>query len=89
MTNKIIMPPVLDRFDHIHVYVTDRAAAEKWYSTVLGFSRKKELEMWAVPHGPLMLQNESGSVVLALFEQPRQATRSTIAFGVSGSVFMD
>lgn len=82
------MPPGLDRFDHIHVYVTDRSAAERWYTDVLGFRRKAELESWAVPRGPLMLQNEPGTVVLALFEQPTQLNRSTIAFGVSGSTFV-
>jgi len=81
------MIPGIQRFDHIHVYVTDRMASETWYRDVLGFVRKDALESWAVPHGPLMLQNPTGEVMLALFEQPGQASRSTIAFGVSGNEF--
>jgi len=81
------MIPGLQRFDHVHVYVSDRTASEAWYREVLGFGRKKELETWALPHGPLMLQDPTGTIMLALFEQPGQASRSTIAFGVSGSEF--
>jgi catechol-2,3-dioxygenase len=81
------MTPELDRFDHIHVYVSNRPAAEKWYHDVLRFRRKTELESWAVPHGPLMLQNSSGSIALALFEKSPLMNQSTIAFGVSGESF--
>jgi len=84
-----MMFPKIERVDHIHIYVADRAAAEQWYRDVLGFRRKKELEVWAVPHGPLMLQNPAGSVVLALFEKAVQANRSTIAFGVTGNDFLE
>ena len=81
--------PKLDRFDHVHVCVTDRPASEKWYGEVLGFRRKKELESWAVSHGPLMLQNDTGSVVLALFQKAPQSSQSTIAFGVNGETFKE
>ena len=79
----------LDRVDHIHVYVPDRPAAEKWYRDVLGFQRNAKLEEWAVPHGPLMLCNESGSVMLSVFERPIEPNRAVIAFGVSGNEFME
>lgn len=29
-------PSPLERIDHIHVFVADRAAAEPWYADVLG-----------------------------------------------------
>src|SRR5690606_34709281 len=82
------MTPALEAFDHVHVYVADRAAAEKWYRDVLGFRRKKELEAWAVPHGPLMLESDNGSIVLALFQQKEaQPNRSVIALRISASSF--
>lgn len=81
----------IDRLDHIHVYVKDRAAAEEWYGRVLGLRRKPELESWAVPHGPLMLQTANEAVVLALFQRETGAAgnSSTIALGVSGAAFRE
>ena len=81
------MPPQIEAFDHIHVYVADRAAAESWYRRVLGFARSKELEFWAPNGGPLTLQNGSGSVHLALFERSREKNRATIALRVNGEQF--
>jgi catechol-2,3-dioxygenase len=81
------MPPPLDAFDHVHVYVQDRAAAERWYARVLGLSRTPELVFWAVDGGPLTLQNESGSIHIALFEQTVMPCRSTIALRVPGAAF--
>jgi catechol-2,3-dioxygenase len=74
-------------FDHVHVFVADRPAAERWYQRVLGLRRSPELEHWAVDGGPLTLQDETGAVHIALFERPHQACRSTIALRVSGPDF--
>ena len=82
------MPPMLERIDHIHIFVADRAASERWYLDVLGFSRAPELAFWALDGGPLTLQDTSGSVHLALFEQPPQPCRSTIALAVSEAEFI-
>lgn len=82
------MVPSLNNIDHIHVYVQDRAAAEAWYAQVLGFSRVPELEFWAPDDGPLTIQNESGSIHIALFERERIECRSTIAFSTSASEFL-
>lgn len=79
----------LDRVDHIHIYVTDRVAAEKWYHDVFGLDRYAKLEEWASPQGPLMLCNDCGSVMLALFERPAEPNRAVIAFGVSGQEFVN
>jgi catechol-2,3-dioxygenase len=81
------MPPEIEAFDHIHVYVADRAAAEQWYRQVLGFARTPELAVWAPGGGPLTLQNTSGSVHLALFERPRRDNRATIALRVNAAQF--
>jgi catechol-2,3-dioxygenase len=76
------MIPAFQRVDHIHVHVTDRAAAEAWYASVLGFSRIPELEFWA-SDGPLTITDASGTVHLALFERPPAQSRSTIALAAS------
>ena len=81
------MPPEIDAFDHIHVYVTDRAAAEAWYRQVLDFTRMQEFAVWASDGGPLTLQNTSGSIHLALFERPREKNRATIALRVNAAQF--
>ena len=81
------MAPALLGFDHVHVFVQDRAAAERWYAAVLGLQRSRELEFWAADGGPLTLQDGPGTVHLALFERPRQKCRSTIALRVSGREF--
>ena len=79
--------PQLNRIDHVHVYVSDRAAAVQWYEAVLGLRIQKEFKFWAVDGGPLTLENETGSVHLAIFESTKPPS-STIAFGVNGEQFM-
>lgn len=81
-------PPAVRSVDHIHVYVADRAAAERWYERVLGFTRIKEFEFWATDGGPLTIQNREGTVHLALFERPAEKCRSTIALGVGADEFI-
>lgn len=81
------MMPKIDRIDHIHVFVSDRVAAEHWYERVLGFRRVPELEFWAVNGGPLTLSNSEGTVHIALFERPSQPNHATIAMAVSGESF--
>tara|TARA_B100000795_G_scaffold180821_1_gene136967 strand:+ start:285 stop:671 length:387 start_codon:yes stop_codon:yes gene_type:complete len=70
--------------DHIHIHVNNRIKAEKWYQTVLGFSRIKELEFWAEGGGPLTLKNEADSIHLALFEN-REIQNTIVAFKISAS----
>ncbi|REC95299.1 VOC family protein [Kushneria indalinina] len=82
------MPPSLDRIDHIHVYVADRTAAERWYQRVLGLERVAALAFWAdEPGGPLIIADSTGAVCLSLFERAHAPCRSTIALGVSGEQF--
>ena len=82
------MHPPLQRFDHIHVYVADRAAAEIWYAKVLGFTRMKEFEFWAEGAGPLTLSDRSNAIHIALFERPKEKCRSTIALAASAEDFL-
>ena len=82
------MPPTLDRFDHIHIYVADRVASERWYADVLRLSRVPELAFWAANGGPLTIANTNGSIHLALFERPAQPCRSTIALAVGAGSFV-
>ena len=82
------MAPVLDRIDHVHVYVADREASERWYESVLGFIRIPELAFWSPEGGPLTIGNPSGSVHIALFERPAEKCRSTVAFGASATEFL-
>jgi catechol-2,3-dioxygenase len=82
------VPTLLD-VDHVHVYVNDRAAAERWYGDVLGLRRVEELELWATDRGPLTIANPSGTVHIALFERPAQVQKrhSTIALSVTARDF--
>ena len=82
------MAPNLTGIDHVHVFVSDRVAAEDWYGRALGFKRVPHLASWAAGDGPLTLANESGNTHLALFEKPRKECRSTIALGCSSAEFL-
>ena len=83
------MAPSIERIDHIHVFVSDRKRAERWYQEVLGLGRAPELAVWAAePGGPLALTNTAGTFHLALFERPPQPCRSTIALAVGKDDFL-
>lgn len=82
------MSPSLQRIDHVHIYVSDRSAAELWYQTVLGFARMEELAFWAMDGGPLMIADASDAIHLALFERPAQSRHATISFAVTAENFI-
>ena len=81
------MLPRINFIDHIHVYVADRTAAERWYEKTLGFTPVKELKFWSPGGGPLTIQNPEGTVHLALFERTPEKCHSTIALGVDAEEF--
>lgn len=81
--------PRLDDIDHIHVYVADREAAQRWYAEVLGLAPVDHLREWAADGGPLTIGNPGGSIHIALFERPAQACRSTIALSCGATAFVD
>jgi catechol-2,3-dioxygenase len=80
--------PRLRGIDHLHVHVSARAAAERWYARVLGLARVPELAHWAEDGGPLTLADRSGSVHLALFERPAQGRHATLALTVDAAAFL-
>jgi NAD(P)-dependent dehydrogenase (short-subunit alcohol dehydrogenase family)/catechol 2,3-dioxygenase-like lactoylglutathione lyase family enzyme len=80
--------PPLVGVDHLHVYVQDRAAAERWYADVLGLHRVESLAGWAADGGPLTLADAAARVHLALFERPPQPNRATIALGADADAFI-
>jgi len=83
------MPPSIDRIDHIHVLVSDRNRAERWYLEALGLRRVPGLEFWALESGgPLTISNAAGTVHLALFERAPQPCRSTVAMAVGKDDFL-
>ncbi len=67
--------------DHVHIYVRDRAAAARWYGTVLGLRRDRRFAAWAREvGGPLTLTAADGITHVALFEDERRAGHgSTVA----------
>jgi NAD(P)-dependent dehydrogenase (short-subunit alcohol dehydrogenase family)/catechol 2,3-dioxygenase-like lactoylglutathione lyase family enzyme len=80
-------PPLIG-VDHLHVFVQDRAAAERWYADVLGLRRVEALAHWAADGGPLTLADAADRVHLALFERPSQPNRATIALGTDAAGFI-
>ena len=82
------MKPKLKNIDHIHIFVTDRQEALKWYENVLGLKPKRNLLFWAKT-GPLTIGNEEGSVHIALFEGETNENRSVIAFNTDGEEFIN
>ncbi len=83
------MAPTLQAFDHIHIHVADRDAAERWYAEVLGLARSKALEFWAQDGGPLTLENPQGTVHIALFQRPAPCHRTTVALRVGAKQLGD
>lgn len=81
------LPPPIDRIDHVHLFVHDRATATAWYAHVLGLTPVAHLVHWAADGGPSVIADARGAVHLALFERPPLPCRSTIAFGVSAGDF--
>ena len=82
------MMPAMTGIDHIHVYVASWAQAEQWYKDVLGFEGVDAYMSWAVPGGPLTLENADGNVHLALFERENHEGSTAIAFGATGEEFL-
>jgi len=82
------MTPKLKKIDHVHVYVSNREAAVKWYADVLGMNPIKAFLSWAQDGGPLTLEDSNGGVHLALFERDNPASISTVAFGTNGKQFI-
>jgi catechol-2,3-dioxygenase len=80
------------QIDHLELLVPNRDAAQAWYGEWLGFVAMSEHAEWA-QDGPLMLTNDGGITMLALFTGSGrgrdEASKSTgwrrIAFRMSGA----
>jgi catechol-2,3-dioxygenase len=58
--------------DHIELFVPSREQAANWYRRALGFEVLEKHRHWAVEGGPLMISNDGGETMLALFRgQPQ------------------
>lgn len=61
--------------DHIELLVPDRTAAVAWYERWLGYRAVPEYADWAAT-GPLMMTNDGGRTLLAVFDHgPEQSRR--------------
>jgi catechol 2,3-dioxygenase-like lactoylglutathione lyase family enzyme len=80
----------VSQIDHVHVYVTDRREAARWYADVLGLEVVHEIEN-EDDGGPLVVSSDGGSTGLALFKSRPGAARTstTVAFRVGGSGFLE
>jgi catechol 2,3-dioxygenase-like lactoylglutathione lyase family enzyme len=80
----------VSQIDHVHVYVSDRRAAARWYAEVLGLEVCHDIES-DDDGGPLVVSSDGGSTGLALFKaKPGVArTSTTVAFRVGGDGFLD
>jgi catechol 2,3-dioxygenase len=81
--------PNLTGIDHIHVYVPSRVDAAKWFETVLGFKVSEPLRIWATDGGPLTIENQSGTIHLALFKQENFEPSKAIAFAADTENFLE
>jgi len=82
------MIPTLKGFDHMHVYVSDRASAEIWYADIMGLKRMDAFTSWTEDGGPLTLSDPTDKIHLALFECASFEPATIIAFGASGQQFL-
>ncbi|MEM9554501.1 MAG: VOC family protein [Acidobacteriota bacterium] len=59
--------------DHIELFVPSRFEAAAWYRRVLGFEIVDAHRDWAdTEGGPLMISNDGGQTLIALFRGPAQ-----------------
>lgn len=77
----------IDEIDHIHLYVENIELAERWYQTILGFSRDESLLFWFEQGGPLVIRNHGAS--LSLFLRRSQHPGHTVALRVAARSFSE
>ena len=68
------------RIDHIELFVPDQWEAAEWYAKVLGFEVIQEHVDWAEDGGPLMITNDGGETMLALFQGAPQGNSEVVGF---------
>lgn len=85
-----LAPLVVDRIDHVELFVRDRARSADWYRHVLGLVPHPHLRVWAEnPKGPLILSSGDGGASLALFSHDNPPLNEVrVAFKISGPGFV-
>ncbi len=84
----------IERHDHVELFVPDRYEAADWYKEIFGLKIVDAYEHWADgAGGPLMIANEKGLGMLALFEGEPPGDRNLagfrrVAFRVDGAGFL-
>jgi catechol 2,3-dioxygenase-like lactoylglutathione lyase family enzyme len=68
------------KFDHYELYVPDQLRASDWYRQSLGFEILQQHYHWYEEGGSLMISNDSGRTMLALFAGPSQADQPVAGF---------
>ena len=82
------------KIDHVEVFVPSPKQAAEWYRDALGFHVVDEYRDWATEAGPLMISNDDGNTMVALFRGAAQDQREVhgfrrLAFRVNASEFLD
>jgi len=68
------------KIDHIELFVPNEWEAAEWYARVLGFEIIQEHVHWAEEGGPLMITNDGGDTMLALFRGTPQGNSAVVGF---------
>lgn len=82
------------RLDHVEIFVPARREAAAWYERVFGCAILPEHLDWATDGGPLMISNDAGETMLALFRGRAQGDAEVrglrrLAFRVDAGGFLD
>lgn len=80
--------------DHVELYVPEPLEAVKWYEKSLGFKILTEHYHWYEEGGPLMISNDNGKTMLAMFQGKAQGDSPVtgfirVAFRVSAQDFIE
>jgi catechol 2,3-dioxygenase-like lactoylglutathione lyase family enzyme len=84
----------MGRLDHVHIRVSNREAAARWYAEHLGFEPVERFDFWAkgFEGGPLQISADGGQTMLALFEasegHPMIPQKTGVAFSPDADDFM-
>jgi catechol 2,3-dioxygenase-like lactoylglutathione lyase family enzyme len=79
----------VQRLDHVHVAVKDRASAIAWYGRVFGLRKHYDYTERGDRLGPVVLSSDGGETHLALFDSKDAVPCSqTVAFRVDAAGFL-
>ena len=81
--------PSLTGINHVHIYIPSRSDAAEWFEATLDFKIAESLRFWAADGGPLTIENDSGTIHLALFKREDFEPSRAIAFGADAENFLN